>query len=364
MIINVRGTSGSGKTTLARRIMAHYPERRPYITDELVLGKKRKAPLWYDMKPVVLGRRLRVLGAYERGELGPDQWRAFRLVRGTYGQRQAGDVQMLRVKIPQGILDREQLEALADVAETWSRGFGHLTTRQNMQFHFLKLLGFHDVLIDRAEGMYYYDRRGRKILDFFGGFGSLAMGHNHPRILETRREFQAEKRHEIAIAFMSQYASALASNLAAIAPGRTHYENFPVLAPFLGDRRNELALVYAFCRTTDDLGDELPGDRPAALDRWESTVRRALAGDPPADLPLLAPLAELARRRGLSEDLFLRLIEANRRDQRVRRYPDQAALLDYCEQLGFGHQFRQERGGAGVEQRLVEIDDLAGVGLV
>jgi sulfite reductase (NADPH) hemoprotein beta-component len=85
---------------------------------------------------------VRVLGAYERGELGPDQWRAFRLVRGTYGQRQAGDVQMLRVKIPQGILDREQLEALADVAETWSRGFGHLTTRQNMQFHFLKL---HDV---------------------------------------------------------------------------------------------------------------------------------------------------------------------------------------------------------------------------
>jgi sulfite reductase (NADPH) hemoprotein beta-component len=85
---------------------------------------------------------VRVLSAYERGELGPDQWRAFRLVRGTYGQRQTGDVQMLRVKIPQGILDREQLEALADVAETWSRGFGHLTTRQNMQFHFLKL---HDV---------------------------------------------------------------------------------------------------------------------------------------------------------------------------------------------------------------------------
>jgi sulfite reductase (NADPH) hemoprotein beta-component len=85
---------------------------------------------------------VRVLGAYERGELGPDQWRAFRLVRGTYGQRQTGDVQMMRVKIPQGILDREQLDALADVAETWSRGFGHLTTRQNMQFHFMKL---HDV---------------------------------------------------------------------------------------------------------------------------------------------------------------------------------------------------------------------------
>ena len=112
---------------------------------------------------------------------------------------------------------------------------------------------------------------------------------------------------------------------------RVHYENFPVRVPLLGRRRDELALVYAFCRTTDDLGDELPGDRLAALDRWEAMVRRALAGDPPADPPLLAALAGLAHRRGLTEDLFLRLIEANRRDQRVHRYPDPAALLEYCE---------------------------------
>ena len=59
-------------------------------------------------------------------------------MRGNYGQRQDGDVQMMRVKIPQGILDAAQLEALADVADAWSRGFGHITTRQNMQFHFLQ----------------------------------------------------------------------------------------------------------------------------------------------------------------------------------------------------------------------------------
>jgi len=82
------------------------------------------------------------LDRYERGELTPDQWRAFRLVRGTYGQRQSGDAQMIRVKIPQGALDVAQLGALADVAERWSRGFGHVTTRQNVQFHFMKL---HDV---------------------------------------------------------------------------------------------------------------------------------------------------------------------------------------------------------------------------
>src|SRR5947209_12643476 len=82
------------------------------------------------------------LERFERGELTPDQWRLFRLVRGTYGQRQAADAQMLRVKIPQGVLTSDQLEALADVGQRYSRGFGHITTRQNVQFHFVKL---HDV---------------------------------------------------------------------------------------------------------------------------------------------------------------------------------------------------------------------------
>jgi sulfite reductase beta subunit-like hemoprotein len=78
------------------------------------------------------------LERFESGEITPDQWRAYRLVRGTYGQRQP-EGQMIRVKIPQGILDGEQLEALAHVAETHSRGFGHVTTRQNLQFHFVPL---------------------------------------------------------------------------------------------------------------------------------------------------------------------------------------------------------------------------------
>ncbi|WP_414735876.1 aspartate aminotransferase family protein [Ensifer adhaerens] len=87
------------------------------------------------------------------------------------------------------------------------------------QLHFMRLLGFHKVKIESAEGMYYTDQNGRKILDFFGGFGSLAFGHNHPRILQARQKFQDEKRHEIAIAFMSQYAAALAKNIAACSPG-------------------------------------------------------------------------------------------------------------------------------------------------
>ncbi len=87
------------------------------------------------------------------------------------------------------------------------------------QLHFMKLLGFHKVKVESAEGMYYVDQNGRKILDFFGGFGSLAFGHNHPRILAARKQFQDEKRHEIAIAFMSQYAATLAHNIAQCSPG-------------------------------------------------------------------------------------------------------------------------------------------------
>jgi sulfite reductase beta subunit-like hemoprotein len=80
-----------------------------------------------------------MLDRFERGEISPDEWRRFRLLRGTYGQRQDADAQMLRVKIPQGVIDAAQLEALADVAERYSRGFGHISTRQNMQFHFVPL---------------------------------------------------------------------------------------------------------------------------------------------------------------------------------------------------------------------------------
>lgn len=83
-----------------------------------------------------------VLAKFERGEITPEQWRVFRLVRGTYGQRQLDDAQMIRVKIPQGLLSAEQLHAIADVAEEYSRGFGHITTRQNVQLHFVRL---HDV---------------------------------------------------------------------------------------------------------------------------------------------------------------------------------------------------------------------------
>jgi sulfite reductase (NADPH) hemoprotein beta-component len=82
------------------------------------------------------------LARFERGEMSPADWRAFRLARGTYGQRQTDDAQMIRVKVPQGLLTADGMRAIGDAADRWSRGFAHITTRQNVQLHFVRL---HDV---------------------------------------------------------------------------------------------------------------------------------------------------------------------------------------------------------------------------
>ena len=73
-----------------------------------------------------------------RGEITAEQFRPFRLKHGTYGQRQPG-FQMLRVKIAAGVLKADQLRVLAGLADEYSTGRGHLTTRENIQFHFVKL---------------------------------------------------------------------------------------------------------------------------------------------------------------------------------------------------------------------------------
>ena len=78
------------------------------------------------------------LQKYESGEISADDWRRFRLLRGTYGQRQDG-VQMMRFKLPQGVITAPQFRAFADVSQKYSRGFGHITTRQNIQLHFVPL---------------------------------------------------------------------------------------------------------------------------------------------------------------------------------------------------------------------------------
>lgn len=78
------------------------------------------------------------LERFERGEIDADTWRGFRLLNGVYGQRQAG-YQMLRVKIPQGVLTPRSLRCVAKVTAAYGEGRAHVTTRQNFQLYFLTL---------------------------------------------------------------------------------------------------------------------------------------------------------------------------------------------------------------------------------
>src|SRR6059036_3587921 len=72
---------------------------------------------------------------FQSGELSPERFRAFRLAHGIYGQRQPG-VQMIRVKVPAGILTGAQMRRLADMAEAFTpTRLLHLTTRQDVQVH-------------------------------------------------------------------------------------------------------------------------------------------------------------------------------------------------------------------------------------
>src|SRR5438105_78928 len=90
------------------------------------------------------------LDLYLNGELEEDTFRLFRLNNGIYGQRQGGHNQMVRVKVPYGSIQPDQLDMLAHIADTYSRGWGHITTRQNIQFHFVELERVPEVLEDLA----------------------------------------------------------------------------------------------------------------------------------------------------------------------------------------------------------------------
>jgi len=115
----------------------------------------------------------------------------------------------------------------------------------------------------------------------------------------------------------------------------THYENFSVLSWFLPHRlRPHFSSIYAFCRQTDDLGDEgalTPEERLARLNSWERDLRRCFETGPQPEHPYLVALRETVRRFDLPPEPFLYLIQANRMDQLVHGYPTYDDLLDYCE---------------------------------
>ncbi|CAL2091905.1 HEPN domain-containing protein [Tenacibaculum sp. 190524A05c] len=82
-----------------------------------------------------LERKIRL---FKEGQVDEERFRSLRLARGVYGQRQLG-VQMVRIKIPYGKVTSEQLHRIADVSDEYSRGRLHITTRQDIQIHYVSL---------------------------------------------------------------------------------------------------------------------------------------------------------------------------------------------------------------------------------
>lgn len=113
---------------------------------------------------------------------------------------------------------------------------------------------------------------------------------------------------------------------------RSAHENFPVAPRWLPRAlREDLLAIYGFARLADDTGDEAPasaGERLALLDELEADLLRAPAGA--ARHPLVRRLGPALAAGRLPAAPFRRLLEANRRDQRVARYGSWAELTDYC----------------------------------
>ncbi len=80
----------------------------------------------------------RKIDDFKQGKIPEERFKAFRLTRGVYGQRQLG-VQMVRIKLPFGLLTGEQLIRIADISEKYTNGNLHTTTRQNIQLHYIKV---------------------------------------------------------------------------------------------------------------------------------------------------------------------------------------------------------------------------------
>ncbi len=112
-------------------------------------------------------------------------------------------------------------------------------------------------------------------------------------------------------------------------------ENFSVATRLLGRRtRDHLLAIYGFARLADQLGDEAAGDRLALLDQLEEELDRVFDGEPgdtEAGHPLMRRLAPTVHALELPREPFLRLIQANRRDQEQATYETFDDLLGYCE---------------------------------
>lgn len=112
---------------------------------------------------------------------------------------------------------------------------------------------------------------------------------------------------------------------------RTHYENFSVATWFLPKHlRQDFFNVYAYCRISDDLGDEVgdPQASLALLDEWEKELDACYRGSPRH--PVFVALAETVKKFSIPQNEFSDLLVAFRQDQTVTRFESFDEVLAYC----------------------------------
>ncbi|MFL6386535.1 MAG: squalene synthase HpnC [Terriglobales bacterium] len=112
---------------------------------------------------------------------------------------------------------------------------------------------------------------------------------------------------------------------------KSHYENFSVATWFLPKRlRQHFYNVYAYCRISDDLGDEVgdPQQSLELLDQWETELNACYAGSPRH--PVFVALAETVKQFGIPQHEFSDLLIAFRQDQTVTRFETFDDILAYC----------------------------------
>jgi squalene synthase HpnC len=112
---------------------------------------------------------------------------------------------------------------------------------------------------------------------------------------------------------------------------RSHYENFSVATWFLPERlRQHFFNIYAYCRISDDLGDEVgnPQASLAMLDQWQAELDACYAGNPRH--PVFVALEETVRKFDIPQQPFDDLLKAFRQDQTTTRYESFDDLLGYC----------------------------------
>ncbi len=214
-----------------------------------------------------------------KGELTEDQFKPLRLMNGLYLQLHA---YMLRVAVPYGTISSKQMRMLAHIARKYDKGYGHFTTRQNIQYNWPKLVDVPDILSDLASvEMHAIQTSGNCIrnvtADHFAGAAADEIEDPRP-LAEIIRQWSSlhpefvflPRKFKIAVSGAPQDRAALAYHDMAVeivrnAEGRTGYKvlvgggmgRTPYIAQVLGDfveKEDVLAFMEAAMRVYNEQG--------------------------------------------------------------------------------------------------------------